>query len=144
MTHPSIARKIKSSLPYAVEAKVSGIEGRGLFARSFIRARRKVGEMRGEIVSEREANRRARTRRRIAIVELGDGRAVDAARGNEFRYINHSCSPNTYIRVCYSRVEFYALRNIRRGEELTCDYGDSHHEGKLPCKCGSKQCRGFI
>ena len=128
-----------------VAVRGSAIEGRGVFATKGIQARRKVGEFVGEIISEREGRRRAKTRRRISIVELDNGKSVDASRGgNEFRYLNHSCSPNTFIRIWGYRVEIYALRRIRRGEELTCDYGESHHDGKLPCVCGSEKCRGFI
>jgi len=79
-----------------------------------------------------------------AIVEL-ERHAIDATRtGRGFRYINHSCDPNTFTRCTDERAEFYALRDIRRGEELTVDYGDSHHDGKLRCRCGARNCRGFI
>jgi len=129
---------------YMVTVKGSAIEGRGLFAGATIQARRKLGEMHGEVVSEREGRRRAKERQHIAIVETGDGRAVDASQGNVFRFINHSCAPNTFIRIFRGHVEFYALRDIGPGEELTCDYGESHHDGKLPCRCRSHSCRGFI
>jgi uncharacterized protein len=128
-----------------VAVRRSGIEGHGLFARERFPSRRKLGEMVGEIISEREGRKRARERNRIAIVELGNGRAVDAGtNGNAFRFVNHSCSPNSFIRIFRGHVEFYALRDIRPGEELTCNYGDSHHDGKLPCRCGADLCRGFI
>jgi SET domain-containing protein len=41
-------------------------------------------------------------------------------------------------------VEFYSLRPIKAGEELTCDYGETHHDGRLPCRCGSVRCRGAL
>lgn len=122
----------------------SRFAGRGLFAGTAIRARKKIGEYEGEVIGLREARRRARGRRIVAIVEL-ERHAIDAAgmdRG--FRYINHSCAPNTFIRCTPERAEFYALRPIRRGEELTCDYGESQHNGTLPCRCGAPGCRGFI
>jgi SET domain-containing protein len=123
----------------------SSIDGKGLFSSSRIPARKKLGEFSGEVITQREARSRARGRHKIAIVELNDGRAIDAARGgNCFRYINHSCSPNAYIRICYGHVEFYSRREIRPGEEITCDYGETHHEGTLPCQCGSEECRGFL
>jgi SET domain-containing protein len=127
----------------------SRIEGTGAFAAEPIRARRKIGEIEGERIRQSEARRRARAgaqqHQPIAIVELGDGWAIDATRNRgAMRYINHSCSPNTFIRICYGRVEFYALRDIAAGEELTADYGETHHEGKLPCRCGSPNCRGAL
>ena len=134
---------MKSELMFAVRR--SRIDGQGLFASVPVRERRKIGEMTGERISEREARRRARKARRVVMVELGDGTAIDGSReGNQLRFINHSCSPNLYMRVYRGRVEFYALRAIRLGEELTCNYGASHHSGQLRCRCGSAKCRGYI
>ncbi len=133
------------TLPVAVEVRRSTIDGRGLFAMKRASAGRKLGEMAGIVIGEREGRRRARRRRRIAIVEIGGGKAVDASSGgNEFRFTNHSCSPNAFIRVCYGRVEIWSKRAIRAGEEITCDYGDSQHNGKLRCRCGGESCRGFL
>lgn len=127
------------------EVKRSHIEGRGLFARSTIPARRKLGELSGELISQREARRRASEAEHIMVVEFGDGKALDASvSGNHFRYINHSCSPNTFMRLFRRRVEFYALRRIAPGEELTCNYGETHHDGALSCRCGSPQCKGSL
>jgi SET domain-containing protein len=123
----------------------SRINGRGLFTSRRIPARSKIGEFAGELITRGEARRRARGSRTIAIVELQDGRALDAARAaNWFRYINHSCSSNAFIRVYRQHVEFYARRAIRPGQEITCDYGESHHNGTLRCTCGSRKCRGFL
>ena len=124
----------------------SPIQGRGLFALSAVPARRKLGELGGEVVTVREARRRARAAgESIKIVEFGDGTALDASRGGTpLRHVNHSCSPNTYMRLFRRRVEFYALRDIAPGEELTCDYGETHHEGALACRCGSERCRGRL
>jgi SET domain-containing protein len=41
-------------------------------------------------------------------------------------------------------VEFYALRKIAPGEELTVDYGQTHHQGRLACRCGAEGCRGAL
>ena len=122
----------------------SRIVGKGLFSGTRIPARAKIGEFEGEVIGLRESRRRAKGRAIVAIVEL-DKHALDATdspRG--FRFINHSCDPNTFIRCTPVRAEFYARRAIAKGEELTADYGESHHNGKLPCRCGAKRCRGFI
>lgn len=92
-----------------------------------------------------EAKRRTKGQRRIAIVELNDKEAIDGSvNGGPFQFMNHSCDPNVFTRIAYDRAEFYTMRNVKAGEELTCNYGDSHHEGKLPCRCGSAKCRKFI
>ena len=122
----------------------SRLTGKGLFATRPIAARAKIGEYEGKRIGLAEARRRAKGRAIVAIVEL-ERFALDAkGMRHGFRWINHSCEPNTYFRCTPDRAEVYALRNIRAGEELTCDYGESQHEGKLPCRCGASSCRGFI
>jgi len=128
----------------ALEVRPSRIVGQGLFAGTPIPRRAKVGEFEGEVIGLREARRRAKGQRIIAIVEL-ERHALDATRMKHgFRFINHSCEPNTFFRITPERAEIYALRDIARGEELTVDYGESQHEGKLPCRCGAARCRGRL
>ncbi len=128
-----------------ISVRPSRIEGKGAFATEPIPRRAKLGEIGGELVGRREGRRRAREMRHIAVVEFDDGMAIDASRlGSDLKYINHSCSPNTFLRLYGHRVEFYALRDIDAGEELTCDYGETHHNNTLPCRCGSTRCRGFL
>ena len=40
----------------------------------------------------------------------------------------------------------HAIKNIKKGEEFSYDYGFSFDEDykKYPCKCGSKNCCGYI
>lgn len=122
----------------------SHMVGKGLFAGRSIPKGAKIGEFEGEVIGLREARRRAKGRDIVAIVELDKFAldATDSPRG--FRFINHSCDANTFIRCTPERAEFYARRDIAKGEELTADYGESHHNGKLPCRCGARNCRGFI
>lgn len=128
-----------------VDVRRSTIDGQGVFALRRIPARRKLGELAGELISLREARRRAKKLERIAIVEFDDGTAIDASiGGNAFRYTNHSCAPNAYMRIAGRRVEFYSLRAIKPGEEITCRYGDTQHEGTVPCKCGRGKCREYL
>jgi uncharacterized protein len=128
----------------AMVVRPSRIVGKGLFSGTRIPRGAKIGEFEGTVIGLREARRRAKGRRIVAIVEL-DQFALDATRSPRgFRFINHSCDPNTFIRCTPERAEFYARHAIAAGEELTTDYGESQHNGKLPCRCGAKKCRGFI
>ncbi len=128
----------------ALRVRRSRVVGRGLFAGTPIAKRAKIGEFEGEVIGLREARRRAKGRSVIAIVEL-ERHALDATHSRRgFRFINHSCDPNTFMRCTAERAEFYARRAIARGEELTVDYGQSHHDGRLRCRCGAASCRGFI
>ena len=55
------------------------------------------------------------------------------------KFKNHSNNPN----ISYEGV---ATRDIAKGEELTYDYGFGFDEDykDFPCRCGSKNCVGFI
>lgn len=130
---------------YPVKVAKSNISGKGAYALQAIPARKKIGDLGGVIITMKEAMQLVKDIKVINMVELNDKYALNAsANPNDMRFINHSCDPNTYMRVLSNRVEFYALRNIRKNEELSCDYGETHHEGTLPCKCGAKNCRGYI
>lgn len=132
-------------LNYSIENKPSKIDGKGAFALQSIPAKRKLGNLGGEVISLREARKRAAKIKRVAMVEFGNGKALDASvNPNALRYVNHSCKPNTYMRVAFDKVEFYTLRTIKKGEELTCNYGETHHDGKLKCRCGAPGCKGFL
>ena len=130
---------------FAVRVARSRIDGYGVFAAEPIAQRRKIGEIRGESITVAEARRRAATQERIMIVEVSTRRAIDASRSDDpMRFTNHSCRPNARLSIREGRIEFYALRSIPPGEEITVDYGETHHEGRLACRCGAAGCVGFL
>jgi SET domain-containing protein len=130
---------------FAVRVAPSRIDGQGAFAAEAIPPRRKIGEIRGESISVAEARIRATRHERIMIVELSEKKAIDFSRSADpMRYTNHSCRPNARLVIRNGRVEFYALRAIAPGEEITVDYGETHHEGRLACRCGASGCRGAL
>ena len=133
---------------FPIEIKQSKVAGKGAFALKVVPAKKKLGNMAGEIISYREAQKRVKQQDGAALLMVefdNDPIALDASvNRNALSYINHSCDPNTYMRRAYRQVEFYTKRSIKKGEELTCDYGETHHNGKLPCTCGAKNCRRYI
>ena len=135
---------IESSLLYRIIPGKSTIHGTGCFANENIPARKKLGSLGGKVISKRTARGLVNKHGSISLVELWNGKVIDASGEKGVRFINHSCSPNTYMRTLNYHVEFYALRKIRKGEELTCDYGPTHHDGKLPCRCGAPGCKGSL
>ena len=63
---------------------------------------------------------------------------------SKFRYINHSCDPNT---AQVTKRKVIALRDIAAGEELTLDYSLTEAEPGwlIPnCSCATKFCRDTI
>jgi SET domain-containing protein len=130
---------------YAVTVAASDIDGQGAFAAESIPPRLKIGEIRGESITVDEARIRATRSERIMIVELSEKKAIDFSKSADpMRYTNHSCRPNARLCIRQGRVEFYALRAIAAGEEITVDYGETHHEGRLACRCGVAGCRGAL
>jgi SET domain-containing protein len=129
---------------YTLHPAPSSIDGRGVFTADPIPRRAKIGEVTGEIISIRLARKRAETRCRICLIDLSDTEALDCTRGNVLRHLNHSCCANAFLRIFHRRVEVYARRAIRRGEEITVDYGVSPHQGGMRCRCGHGECRDRI
>ena len=130
---------------YALNVRPSAIDGLGVFAAETIAAARKIGEIRGEAISVDQARIRATRSARIMIVELSSRRAIDFSKSSDpMRYTNHSCRPSARLSTEHGRVEFYALRAIPPGEEITVDYGQTHHQGTLACRCGAAGCVGWL
>lgn len=124
--------------------KKSCINGKGCFAVVGFARGKKIAEYTGERISAAEANRRA-NRRVLRICEINSRWSLDGSRGgNGTHYINHSCEPNSFMKILYGHIQFYALRDIRPGEEITIDYESTLHSDKKRCYCGTKTCRGTI
>jgi SET domain-containing protein len=132
-------------LAHGLAIRKSAINGKGCFATTHFKRRRKIAEYTGERISDLEARQRARNRQVLRICDI-DGRfSLDGARGgNGTHYINHSCQPNAFMRTLYGHVLFFALRDIRPGEEITIDYEQTLHPDSKRCACGAPTCRGTI
>ena len=137
------------------EVKGSKIHGRGMFAVKDIPRGTRIIEYTGERITKaegmrRELKRQARAERGgdgcIYIFELNQGTDIDGrVLWNTARYINHSCAPNCESQIVRGRVWIVALRRIREGEELSYDYYyDYEHYREHPCRCGAKNCAGYI
>ena len=135
------------------EMRASPIQGVGVFARRTIAAGTRIVEYTGEVISEREADRRyddrSMPRHHTYLMSLGDGRCIDATvGGNAARFINHSCEPNCEAVEVDGRVWIDAIRPIEAGEELTYDYAyeraDGDDERFYRCRCGAAACRRTI
>jgi SET domain-containing protein len=130
---------------FAVDVAPSLIDGQGAFAAEAIPQRVKIGEIRGQSISVADARIRATRHERIMIVEVSPRKAIDFFKSvDPMRYTNHSCRPNARLSIRQGRVEFYALRAIAAGEEITVNYGQTHHRGQLACRCGAPGCAGRL
>ncbi|HEX7637674.1 MAG TPA: SET domain-containing protein [Burkholderiaceae bacterium] len=130
---------------YDVLVRPSLIDGHGVFAAEFVPGRVKIGEIRGEVIPVAEGRRRATQLQRIMIVEISSRTAVDASGSTDpMRFTNHSCQANARLAITAGRIEFWSLRPIAPGEEITVDYGSTHHGGTLRCRCGAPGCVGML
>jgi hypothetical protein len=61
-------------------------------------------------------------------------------------FTNHSCNPNTGIRLTDRGTVILALRDIAAHEELTYDYSTylNNSYESLRCLCGAANCRGVV
>jgi uncharacterized protein len=82
-----------------------------------------------------EARIRATRSERIMIVELSSRRAIDFSKSpTRCATPTTAAAPNARLCIRQGRVEFYALRDIAPGEEITVvNYGETHHEGRDGC-----------
>ncbi|HUQ32724.1 MAG TPA: SET domain-containing protein-lysine N-methyltransferase [Pyrinomonadaceae bacterium] len=124
--------------------KKSPINGKGCFATLPFKRGKKIADYTGELITNAEANRRA-NRRLLRICAINSSWSLDGSLGgNGTHYINHSCEPNSYMKILYGHIQFYALRDIRPGEEITIDYESTLHSDRKRCYCGAGTCRGTI
>ncbi len=132
-------------LAHGLSIRKSPINGKGCFATIHFRRGKKIAEYTGERITDLEARKRARNRRILRICDI-DGRwSLDGSRGgNGTHYINHSCEPNVYLKTVYGHMLFFALRDIKPGEEITIDYENTLHPDSKRCLCGAITCRGKI
>lgn len=136
--------KMRLELAPGLSIADSPIDGKGCFATFPFRSRRKIAEYAGERITRQEAERRG-GRRILRICDIDDKWSLDGSRGgNGTHYINHSCVPNAYMRTVFGHVLFFALRDIKAGEEITIDYEDTLHPNSKRCFCGAQSCRGTI
>ena len=100
-----------------IQARKSGVHGRGVFALQDIAEGETLIEYVGEIISWKEALRRhphdPNDPNHTFYFHIDDGRVIDALYGgNSSRWINHSCDPNCEADEVDGRVFIKALRNI--------------------------------
>lgn len=133
----------------------SKIQGRGVFATRRIRTGQVLTEYIGEQLTHEEADARyddSEGRHHTFLFVVNDDIVLDARRrGNDAKYINHSCEPNCESVIDDDRVWIQSIKPIAPGTELVYDYrfewDDSYDADDVryyACRCGSAKCRGTI
>ena len=120
-----------------VKKSIKGM-GKGLCADEDIFAGDFVIEYVGKILDSKEADK-LKTR---YLFEIDERYTIDGSPAfNTARYINHFCDANLEARIETGSINLYALRDIKKGEELGFDYGEEYFDDfirKVGCKCQAK------
>jgi|TARA_A100001011_G_scaffold395416_1_gene490356 SET domain-containing protein len=129
--------------------KKSGINNLGLFAKSDINKGEKVIEYKGRKFTHKqvEENDRFDNSKAIYLFTLNERYVLDGdTKINTAKYINHSCDPNCEVDIIKGKIWIIAIKDIKKGDELSYDYGFGYDADfrQFPCKCGSKNCCGYI
>ena len=129
--------------------KNSKIDNKGLYASQSIKNRTKIVEYKGKIITKKqvEDNPKFDNGKAIYLFDLNKKYDLDGDfKFNTARLINHSCDPNCEVYGEGQKIWIFAMKDIKKGEELTYDYGFSFDENfkDFPCRCGSKKCVGYI
>ena len=129
--------------------KKSKIDKNGLYANQDIKKGTRIIEYKGKIITVRqsESNPKYDNCKAIYLFNINKKYDLDGDfKFNTARLINHSCDPNCEVFGKGMKVWVYAMKDIKKGEELSYDYGFSFDKDfkQFPCRCGAKNCVGFI
>lgn len=153
MNQENMKKKVDTQF---IVVKKSKIHNTGVFARKDIPKGTKVVEYVGEKITKSEAEKRCDKQFResknhtksggVYVFELNKKYDIDGkVSWNPARYINHSCNPNCEVDLIKGHLWIIALKNIKKDEEITYNYGYDFEDYKEhPCKCGSENCVGYI
>lgn len=123
-----------------LEVKDSPIHGKGIFAAKDFSENETICEFGGEIIDEAECIKRE-NENNVYIFWYDGNNYIDVQNDEIIKYLNHSCSPN--CRIEQGEKEFtlkiVACKKIRKGDEITIDYG--YPEIYENCSC--EYCQKF-
>ena len=129
--------------------KKSNIDNKGLYAARNIKAETIIIYYKGKLITKKETEKNPKydNEKAIYLFNLNSRYDLDGDfEYNTARLINHSCQPNCEVAGKGLKLWIFALRDIKKGEELSYDYGFGYDENykDFPCRCGSKNCVGYI
>jgi SET domain-containing protein len=124
-------------------------KGRGLYATKDIKEGTRIIDYIGKIITKKQTEDSLKfdNAKPIYLFNLNKKYDMDGdVSWNTARLINHSCSNNSDYNGTGLKLWVMAIRDIKKGEEITADYGFGYDEEykQFPCKCGYKNCCGYI
>lgn len=150
-------------MPARIVTRRSAIHGNGMFAAADIPAGTRLIQYKGKLLTQAESDELygdGADTGHTFLFSLNDDYVIDAnQQGNSARWINHGCAPNCEAVVDEDaggdrrrdRVFIESIRDIRKGEELTYNYGivlGVPHTRAMKriwaCRCGAPRCTGTM
>ena len=131
------------------KVKNSNIDKRGLCASKDIKPGVKIIGYVGKLITKKETEQNLKfdNKKDIYLFNINEKYDLDGDfKWNTARLINHSCNPNCEVEGEGLKLWISSLRKIKKGEELSYDYGfgyDADYK-QFPCKCQSMNCVGYI
>tara|TARA_B100001029_G_scaffold129821_1_gene108776 strand:- start:994 stop:1467 length:474 start_codon:yes stop_codon:yes gene_type:complete len=131
------------------KVKKSNIDKRGLYASKDIKPGTKIIDYIGKLITKKEAQKNTKfdNSKDIYLFNINEKYDLDGDfKWNTARLINHSCNPNCEVEGEGLKLWISSIREIKKDEELTYDYGFGYDQDykQFPCKCGSINCAGYI
>ncbi|MCF8240083.1 MAG: SET domain-containing protein [Melioribacteraceae bacterium] len=125
--------KTPKSYEEFVVVKDSEIHGKGIFAGCDIPKKSLVMPIKGEVIDGYECERREEEDDNVYIFWNGET-YIDTAKTQTIKFINHDCEPNCdVLDGDEESLLLYSNREIKKGEEITIDYG--YEEIYESCTC---------
>ena len=124
-------------------------KGYGLYAIKDIKEGTRILDYVGNIITKKqtEDSEKFNNKKPIYLFNLNSRYDLDGdVSWNTARLINHSCSNNCDYEGKGLKLWVVTIKDIKKGEEFTCDYGfgfDADYK-QFPCKCSAKNCCGYI
>ena len=124
-------------------------KGRGLYATKDIKEGTRIIDYVGKIITKKQTEETEKfdNAKPIYLFNLNKKYDMDGdVSWNPARLINHSCTNNCDYNGTGLKLWVIAIKDIKKGEEITADYGFGYDEDykQFPCKCRSKNCCGYI
>ena len=135
---------------YKIKKSKIDNRGRGLYATKDIKEGTRIINYTGKIITNKQVDESDKfdNNKPIYLFTLNKRYTLDGDfPWNTAGLINHSCNNNCDYNGKGLKIWITSIRDIKKDEEITCDYGfsfDKQDYTQFPCKCGSKNCCGFI
>lgn len=133
------------------EVRLTRNKGWGLFSLENVPSGSLIVEYIGEVIDRKEFKLRfnqmkQKNEEHYYFFSIGQNSFIDSILyGNESRFINHSCSPNSqsikWIVEGLPRIGIFSTKAISINDEITFDY---KWNSKLVCSYDSSNCRGLV